>query len=200
MAQLGQLRARDGLDCEPLLVWEPTPTCCTLAHREAHFRAANRVDVYSPNHFEFLATFGSGGGPTPPVFDKTEIERLTLELLQSGVGRRGNGVVVIRCGESGSLIAARSFPPRWFPAFHDASSGMVSDATGAGNTFLGGFAVRFSETGDLEEAAIAGTVAASFAIEQIGLPRKSIVDGRTRWNGEDPLSRARNYRARHLGG
>lgn len=186
------------MNFEPLLVWEPTPTSCILDNCEAHRKAAKLVDVYSPNHFEFLSIFKPGGGPPPPVLDQKEIEHLALGLLQSGVGRDGNGTVVIRCGESGSLVASRSFPARWFPAFHNTSSGMVTDATGAGNAFLGGFTVRLSETVDLEEAAVAGTVAASFAIEQIGLPRRSIVGEREMWNGEEFSSRARNYRGKHL--
>lgn len=42
------------------------------------------------------------------------------------------------------------------------------DSTGAGDTFCGAFLVRWAQEGDLVEAAIAGNVAASFAIEDFG--------------------------------
>ena len=44
----------------------------------------------------------------------------------------------------------------------------VRDVTGAGDAFCGGFAARLAECSDLVEAARAGAVAASFAIEEYG--------------------------------
>ncbi|KAK4140968.1 uncharacterized protein C8A04DRAFT_39498 [Dichotomopilus funicola] len=141
-------------------------------------------DVYSPNHIEFLATFGSGDGDGPPAeFDRKKIEEQALRVLESGVGRNGDGAIVIRCGEYGCMVAARSYSTRWFPAFHGSSR--VLCATGAGNAFLGGFAVTLSTTSDLTEATIAGVVAASFVIEQVGLPyRTTSRHGKEMWNGE----------------
>jgi len=46
----------------------------------------------------------------------------------------------------------------------------VVDTTGAGNAFCGGFLAGFIQTGDLLTAARYGRVAASFLVEQVGLP------------------------------
>jgi sugar/nucleoside kinase (ribokinase family) len=154
------------------------------------------VDIYSPNHVEFLATFGSGDGDGPPAeFDRTKIEEQVLRVLESGVGRNGDGAAVIRCGEHGCVVAARSYSIRWFPAIHESSR--VLDATGAGNAFLGGFAVTLSMTSDLTEAAIAGSVAASFVIEQVGLPcRTTSRNTKEMWNGEAFSGRVNRFRTR----
>lgn len=197
-SQLARTRAANRIDVKPLLIWEPAPPSCNFAARDAHLQAARLVDIYSPNHVEFLATFEPNDKIEPPMFDKNTIRNRALSLLQSGVGKDGEGVVIIRCGENGSLVASRSFPARWFPAAHDCSSDKVVDATGAGNAFLGGFTVGMGETVDLEKGAIAGAVAASFVIEQVGLPSRTIADGKEMWNGEDVLSRIQSYRAKLL--
>jgi hypothetical protein len=45
-------------------------------------------------------------------------------------------------------------------------------------------------------AVLWGTVAASFMIEQHGLPKVSMEAGRELWNGEDPWGRMEALRAR----
>lgn len=98
---------------------------------------------------------------------------------------------------------------RWIPAFHSNSydedsndppqdeervegqageekrrKGKVIDPTGGGNTFLGGLAVALARGKNLEEAAAWGSVAASFAIEQVGMPILGHdAEGRETWNG-----------------
>lgn len=44
------------------------------------------------------------------------------------------------------------------------------DTTGAGNTFLGAFSMVYSQTRDAVYAACCGSVAASYSLEQIGIP------------------------------
>ncbi|KAI0393840.1 Ribokinase-like protein [Xylariaceae sp. FL0594] len=95
---------------------------------------------------------------------------------------------------------------RWIPAYHtdsheddgddiptetEAGSGhkkikkaRVVDPTGGGNTFLGGLSVALARGKGIEEAAAWGSVAASFAIEQVGLPILGQDEhGRETWNG-----------------
>ena len=74
------------------------------------------------------------------------------------------------------------------PAYHQ-SAERVIDPTGGGNGFLGGLAVGLVRAGatpvveNLEKAAIWGSIAASFAIEQVGMPvLRKTEDGET-WNG-----------------
>ncbi|KAK7744836.1 hypothetical protein SLS62_009998 [Diatrype stigma] len=60
----------------------------------------------------------------------------------------------------------------------------VVDPTGGGNTFLGALAVALARGKSLEEAAAWATVAASLAIEQVGVPILGHdAEGRETWNG-----------------
>jgi bifunctional ADP-heptose synthase (sugar kinase/adenylyltransferase) len=74
---------------------------------------------------------------------------------------------------------------------------MVVDPTGGGNTFLGGMAVALARGESIPEAATWGTVAASFAIEQVGVPELAISGpGQELWNGVVVHKRLREFRAR----
>lgn len=67
------------------------------------------------------------------------------------------------------------------------------------NAFLGGFIVGHSETADFVKAAYYGSVAASFLVEQIGVPqldRSRSLAGIELWNGEDPFNRLDAYQQR----
>lgn len=70
------------------------------------------------------------------------------------------------------------------------------DPTGAGNAFLGAYAVGYLETGSVIEAACYGSVGASFAIEQVGMPEKTLDGDEELWNGVNVLSRLREYTSR----
>lgn len=88
---------------------------------------------------------------------------------------------------------------RWIPAFWtggDAPARVV-DPTGGGNTFLGGLAVALARGRCVEEAAGWGSVAASFAIEQVGVPALGR-DGEDRetWNGDRVGERLRTFQER----
>ncbi|KAJ5312605.1 hypothetical protein N7508_003435 [Penicillium antarcticum] len=168
----------------PLLIWEPAPLACKAEHLQSCLEAAGLVDVFSPNHIE-LARLFHGSSVSP---DKAEIERLALKILNSGVGPEGNGVVVIRAGENGCLVQSRILAPRWIPPFYEAmgegQDSKVVDPTGAGNAFLGGFSVGWIRTnGDIVQAAYYGSVAASFALEQVGMPVLSGGGDGELWNG-----------------
>jgi len=59
----------------------------------------------------------------------------------------------------------------WLPAyFGKGDEGRVVDPTGGGNGFLGGLAIALARGKGVEEAAAWGSVAASFMIEQAGVP------------------------------
>ncbi|KAI0483156.1 Ribokinase-like protein [Xylariaceae sp. FL0804] len=78
---------------------------------------------------------------------------------------------------------------RWLPAYHGGGGpgkpDRVADPTGGGNAFLGGLAVALARGRGLEEAAAWASVAASFAIEQVGVPVLGVESdgGRETWNG-----------------
>lgn len=85
---------------------------------------------------------------------------------------------------------------RWIPAYHGDPSNVV-DPTGGGNTFLGGLGVALARGESIEDAATWGTVAASFAIEQVGVPTLGRdADGREAWNGHNVDARLKKFRQR----
>lgn len=102
----------------------------------------------------------------------TDIEALFAGLLQDN-----DGIVAREEIEIDPGIEA------WVPAYHRDPSKVV-DPTGGGNSFLGGLATALARGKDMEEAAVYGSVSASFAIEQIGMPMLGTGEnGRETWNG-----------------
>jgi ribokinase len=81
------------------------------------------------------------------------------------ISDRGPKIVVVKQGDHGAAIYDREhdffYQVRPYPAD-------VDDLTGAGDSFCGGFSVGYVETGDVFEAALYGTVSASFVIEGFG--------------------------------
>lgn len=183
----------------PLIAWEPSPI--NIRDREkAHTSAVGLCDVCSPNDHELLRMMGATErGPGVP-YDRRAVENYARRLAgdpgspPEPAGRRR--VTVIRCGEEGCLvIPRRGSGPVWLPPFHGAGSARVVDATGAGNAFLGAFAVALARTDDEVLAAAYGAVAAGFVVEQVGPPARELVGGRELWNGEAFGDRLRQYGA-----
>lgn len=111
--------------------------------------------------------------------------------------------MVVRLGEKGCCVAQ---PKRYLrlPAYHEQDAAtQVTDPTGGGNTFLGGFGIGILQSSEstqaarFEEAALYGAVAASFAIEQVGTPilDRSPFQGEL-WNGVKVECRLEEYRQR----
>jgi ribokinase len=85
-----------------------------------------------------------------------------LELMRRGVRK----AVIITLGEHGIVIAKHDGQTRTFPA---RAVPKVVDTTGAGDCFIGAFAVGLAEMGlQVEGAANFGLVAAAFAIQKKG--------------------------------
>jgi hypothetical protein len=192
------LRAHIGVKERPIIIWEPSPLVCKPETLQSCLEAAALVDVFSPNHIELAHLFRHA--LVAP--DEAEIEGLALDILKSGVGPGGEGVVVIRAGENGCLVQSRRFGPVWIPPFYDSGTGeglvsKVVDPTGAGNSFLGGFSVGLVQTGgDVIQAAWYGSVAASFALEQVGMPVLDCEGDGEVWNGVSVHKRLLEYKAR----
>jgi hypothetical protein len=84
----------------------------------------------------------------------------------------------------------------------------VVDPTGGGNGFLGGLcAGLLLSDGDMREgasrrcieltiASLYAATAASYAIEQKGLPQLTVENGIERWNEDNPLRRLEELRQR----
>nr|POE78072.1 uncharacterized protein c16c9.01c [Quercus suber] len=173
------------------VVWEPHAKTCLPAMRELHAQACERVDVFSPNHEELAALFATDG--EKGGFDRATVEAQAAVFLQPGK------CVVVRCAEHGCFVLAHGESAMWLPPFFDvgeSAQGHIVDATGAGNTFLGAFAVGWLETASYIIAAEWGTVAASFAMEQVGVPRRQETMGGEMWNGVSVRRRLDDYRCK----
>lgn len=193
MPELLQLREKGGITERPLIVWEPLPAACTTPNAQSFLEAVKLVDVFSPNHIEIEGIF------TERAYEKIDTNRLESygqALLDSSIGPNGDGAVIIRAGEDGALSMSRTSRPTWFPAYYEKDSPEVVDPTGAGNAFLGGYIAGWQQTCDIHKAMWYGHVAASFALEQIGLPRHDSKNGEALWNGVTVADRLEEYRKR----
>lgn len=68
------------------------------------------------------------GPPTKPL-----IEKACHLFLEFGVGREGNGAVIIRSGALGAYVATRKGGGEWIPAYWDENNAPehIVDVTGA---------------------------------------------------------------------
>lgn len=181
----------------PIWVWEPVPDSCIPEELESCKQAAKIVDVTSPNYMELCSLFGLEAHNTKGNVDREKIVECANRLLEieGSHGRRVPGSIVVRAGKEGSFI----FPEKqWVPAYHEDQSKVV-DPTGGGNAFLGGLAVTLTRLGFAPQTGILmgayiGSVAASFAIEQVGIPELSVDnDGETIVNGQNAMGRLIEY-------
>ncbi|KAF1832043.1 Ribokinase-like protein [Decorospora gaudefroyi] len=196
---LRKQHARLGSISRPVFIWEPVPDLCTRGELENCLKTLKHVDVVSPNNAELGGFFGKNTDGKHHV-DFRAVEGLCDQWLESGIGPGGDGGVVVRCGKDGCLVTRKGLR-KWLPAYHQ-SAGQVVDPTGGGNGFLGGLAVGLLRGGaegvpdNLEEAAAWGSISASFAIEQVGMPILSrSADGET-WNGVGVKDRLSDFKQR----
>ena len=170
---------------------------------QAFVKALSVVDVFSPNHIELA---GIVEKQIPATLNEKFFEELCAPLTASSGDRATSegGAIVVRAGDQGCFVKSNS-KQRLLPAYHapadrtaTARTSKVVDTTGAGNAFLGAFAIGLSmSSNDMVFAACAGSVGASFAVEQFGVATLSISDAGTElWNGEDVLARLKDYRAK----
>ena len=194
--------------CPPLFVWEPVPPSCVPSELDKFLEACALVDVVSPNDDELKALFGEKGTDVFLAGELTKLERLCDEIIKKGFGKKP-AAVVVRRGKRGCYVASLT-RHTWMPAYHqpkdelyirDAAGRKVEgraskkwtqkvvDPTGGGNAFLGGYCMGLlsdpvPDRTPFEQGAIYGSVAASFAIEQVGMPKLTRTsDGQEFWNG-----------------
>lgn len=120
----------------------------STAEVEALLRAG---DIFSPNVAEAESLVGSGD----PAY-------LLEQLLAAGAT-----TVALRMGAEGSLLRRAGSGTTWhIPAVPVP----VVDSVGAGNAYCGALLVGWVESGNLALAGMYASVAASFLVEQHGLP------------------------------
>lgn len=169
------------------------PASCTTSNCPNFLAACRLVDVFSPNHLELAALFED---TVTDEFDPDKLEKYATEVAQT-VGTEDRGTVIVRAGKHGSLTTlGSSRNPVWLPAYYQCDSAKLVDPTGAGNAFLGGYLAGWQLSQDAVKASAYGNVAASFALEQIGLPTRLEMGDREIWNGEDVLGRFAEYASR----
>ena len=201
--QLKNLRKAAGITAQPIVVWEPKAYSCVPENLQAFVEAMRVVDVFSPNHIELACIVRKN---VPLIPNDKFFEDLSAPFLTSQDSvSNSQGALVIRAGDQGCFIKSQT-EQRWLPAYYSPQdnveavtcSSKVLDTTGAGNAFLGAFAIGLlGSPDDLVFAACAGNVAASFVVEQVGVPTLSFTeDGTELWNGEDASTRFQDYRAR----
>lgn len=178
--EIASLRKEQDLEPRPVYVWEPQAKSCSPETFEHHKEVISKVDIFSPNHAE-LASFFEPSPDRLAKFSKETVERQARAFLPSSLLQPL--CILIRCAEHGCFILSASTSGNqgtWLPAFHRPGSIDVVDPTGAGNAFLGGAAIGLMEHGDHIKAAVYGSVAASFAVEVVGLPEVRRCDGKAR--------------------
>ncbi|OJD15860.1 hypothetical protein AJ78_03913 [Emergomyces pasteurianus Ep9510] len=198
----------------PIFVWEPVPDLCRLEELPMFYEALKHVDVVSPNDLELASMFGNESW----AFENSSDRDIAKTVVKSGIGQDGNGLLVVRAGKDGCYAFSRDLSLH-IPAYRGVN---VVDPTGAGNAFLGALAQAlistdrkplkvvsstlgksekwiaivntWGEQGRIPAALICATVAASFVIEQVGMPNISCSDeGEQRWNDESYTERLHLY-------
>lgn len=164
------LRAQRQIESRPMYVWEPQAKSCSPETFEEHREVVKRVDVFSPNHAELALFFARPPDGTVSL-DKATIEEQARAFFP--LFSPHDICIIIRCAEHGCYVLTEErseLKGTWLPAYHPPGSDRVVDPTGAGNAFLGGVAHGLMKPGDFIRAAAYGSVAASFAVEHVGLP------------------------------
>jgi ribokinase len=108
-----------------------------------------KLQAFLPSVEEVRALFGDL--PLPDLLEK--LYEVGPELFAVKLGSWGS---IVRNPKDGDYYHIPAYPTRFV------------DGTGAGDAFCGGFMVGFQETGDAVQAALYGTVSASFLIEDFG--------------------------------
>ncbi|OAL03044.1 Ribokinase-like protein [Phaeosphaeriaceae sp. SRC1lsM3a] len=186
-------------DSRPLFIWEPVPDLCVPEEYENCLKALRHVDVVSPNHGELGGFFGKNTNGVDNVNYRL-IESLCDTWVQNGIGEDKSGGIVVRCGKDGCLVVGKRLR-QWMPPYHQSAEKVV-DPTGGGNGFLGGLAVGLVRAGSttamnvLQEAAVWGTISASLAIEQVGMPVLAEKGQEETWNGVKVDERVAEFKER----
>lgn len=134
---------------DAVVLWEPEQAYM-IPQNSAEFRAALPLtDIVSPNLLEASLVYGT-----------SEPCALVDAMLNDGAT-----IAALRMGDKGSLVGMAN--ERYtIPAVPVPT---IIDQTGAGNTYCGAFLVGWYRTRDLCAAGCYGAVAASFALETVGV-------------------------------
>ncbi|WRT67782.1 uncharacterized protein IL334_004756 [Kwoniella shivajii] len=195
LSEITSLNATKGWN--PMVIWEPEAESL-----EVIGRVSKDIDVIGPNHHEVSRLLPS---LLPTSSQEEHLRDFYSQACIEFLKYKPKIGVVVRCGHLGCCFSTTPDPTsiscspskievKWIPAYWHLNrkgwnEGRVVDPTGAGNAFMGGLAAALDSGESLDEAVIWGSVAASFTIEQDGLPTLTRKNGKELWNGEDPWDR-----------
>ncbi|WWC97231.1 hypothetical protein V866_004110 [Kwoniella sp. B9012] len=177
------------------LIWEPMPSSCVPPELDNIISLSRSFTVISPNLLELQSILGITPTSSSTMKDAEEaVQKFHLLLSQGKTDRLEVNVpaIIVRCGELGSYTFSDHWKG-WVPAYYgEADQDKVVDPTGGGNSFLGGLlAGLLISQGDMKIASIYAATAASFTIEQRGLPILTVNEHGERWNDVDVWERLR---------
>jgi pfkB family carbohydrate kinase len=155
---------------EPVVLLDPYSTYMREASDGTLRRLFSRVDIVLPSQAELTSRYPGK----------------TAQAAASQLTALGARAVVVKLAARGSMVSS--------PEGSVLVPGLavkVKDPTGAGDAFAGGLAAGWLETGDIVQAALYGTVSASFVIEDFGFFHTF---NRTRSEAEQRLAVLRRVR------
>lgn len=130
---------------------EPFKDASNLSLAELLRQQFENSDIYSPNISEAISILGPG----------------SPQDLVNRFAELGGRLIALRLGTQGSLV----YQPASGEMVHiPAVPVSVIDPIGAGNAYCGAFLVGWVLTGNIAMAGRYGSIAASFLVEQVGLP------------------------------
>ncbi|OCF71347.1 hypothetical protein I204_07974 [Kwoniella mangroviensis CBS 8886] len=182
------------------LIWEPMPSSCVPSELDNILSLSRSFTVISPNLLELQSILGIPPTKSSIMEHAEEAVQKFHQLLSQGMTDRSEfnvPAIIVRCGELGSYTFSDGWKG-WVPAYYgEADQDKVVDPTGGGNSFLGGLlAGLLISQGDMKIASIYAATAASFTIEQRGLPTLTVHEDGERWNDEDVWKRLRELAVR----
>ncbi|WRT63515.1 uncharacterized protein IL334_000420 [Kwoniella shivajii] len=188
---------RRGVGWNANLVWEPMPSSCIPEELDNMIDLAPSFKVFSPNLLEIQSILSMTPRSTPQLTDAEEAAQSFYHLLANRYERSMIPAIIVRAGELGAYTLSSTWqgwiPPYW----NEMNQDKVIDVTGGGNSFLGGLcAGLLISQGDMRTASLYASTAASFSIEQRGLPRLTQSEGKERWNDDDVWRRLRELSGR----
>ncbi len=112
------------------------------------------LTVFLPSDQELRSLFGS---------------HVNLADAAERIGEWGAEIVIIKSGARGVLVFERNGNRKTsIPAYHKPGDSRVTDITGAGDSFCGGFLFGMNQTSDPVQASYYGLISASLTIEGYG--------------------------------
>lgn len=180
---------------------------CTSADLDGILAIIPHFAVFSPNLLEMQSILSLPHGEEPE--DVVKAAERFADLVKQRYPHHEGTTTIVRAGAMGSYTVSAGWSG-WVPAYWTKEEqAQVIDVTGGGNAWMGGLCAgllisngdyRAGEPEPLDQAdqlaSIYASTAASFAIQQRGLPKLETTSSGDQWNGDDPWRRLRSLRTR----